>query len=48
MLWSTTMPSFAYHSVAAWLDDKDKMPDKIAKIKGLTNSFGSKIKSPRS
>ena len=25
----------AYRSVAAWLDGKDKMPEKIAKIKGL-------------
>jgi exoribonuclease II len=25
----------AYRSVAAWLDGKDKMPDKIAKVKGL-------------
>jgi len=25
----------AYRSVAAWLDAKDKMPDKVAKIKGM-------------
>jgi exoribonuclease-2 len=25
----------AYHSVAFWLDGKDKMPNKIAKVKGL-------------
>ena len=25
----------AYRSVAAWLDGKDKMPDKVAKVKGM-------------
>ena len=31
----TNRAKLAYHSVAAWLDGKDKMPEKIAKVKGM-------------
>jgi exoribonuclease II len=33
--WVNNHAKLAYRSVAAWLDGKDKMPDKIAKSKGL-------------
>jgi exoribonuclease II len=33
--WVNNHAKLAYRSVAAWLDGKDKMPEKIAKIKGL-------------